>query len=64
MLNVGKDYQDQVKSVLVYEAYINIDKDGTGEAKDTKVTKAGNQVLDCQECMELPFVHFCHFSST
>ena len=59
MLNVGKDYQDQVKSVLVYEAYINIDKDGTGEAKRYKVTKAGNQVLDCQECMELPFVHFC-----
>ena len=64
MLNVGKDYQDQVKSVLVYEAYINIDKDGTGEAKRYKVTKAGNQVLDVRRMCRITICTFLSTSSS
>ena len=41
-LNVGKDYQEQTKTILVYEAYIMLDIEGTGIAKRYKVTKAGN----------------------
>ena len=59
MLNVGKDYQDQIRTVLVYEAYMNIDMDGKGEAKRYKITKAGNVILDIEECDDLPFVHYC-----
>ena len=58
-LNVGKDYQEQTKTILVYEAYIMLDIEGTGIAKRYKVTKAGNTLLDIEECPELPFVHFC-----
>ena len=39
MLNVGKDYQDQIRTVLVYEAYMNIDMDGKGEAKRYKIRR-------------------------
>ena len=59
MLNVGKDYQDQIRTVLVYEAYMNIDMEGKGEAKRYKITKAGNVILDIEECDDLPFVHYC-----
>ena len=59
LLNVGKDYQEQVKHILVYEAYINMDIEGTGVAKRYKVCKAGTQILDVEEVGELPFVHFC-----
>ena len=48
MLNVGKDYQEQVKTVLVYEAYINMDVEGTGVAKRYKVCKAGTTILDVE----------------
>ena len=61
MLNVGKDYQEQVKTVLVYEAYINMDVEGTGVAKRYKVCKAGTTILDVEEVGELPFVHYLFY---
>ena len=63
MLNVGKDYQDQIKTVLVYEAYMNIDMDGKGEAKRYKITKAGNVILDIEECDDLPLFITAHYQS-
>ena len=38
---------------------MNIDMDGKGEAKRYKICKAGNVILDIEECDDLPFVHFC-----
>ena len=54
-----KGYQDQVRSVMVYEAYMMLDKDGGGTAKRYKIIKAGNALLDIEEVDRLPFVTFC-----
>ena len=63
--NIGSDrgfnvkgYQDQVRQVTVYEAYIMLDKMGTGVAELYKVIKAGNSLLECERCMRRPFVAF------
>ena len=54
----AKGYQDQVRNVLVYEAYIMLDAEGTGTATLHKVIKAGNSVLDMEEVDRRPFVSF------
>ena len=51
-------YQNQVRSILVYEAYIMLDVEGTGVAKLHKVIKAGNILLDLEEVDRRPFVTF------
>lgn len=52
-------YQDQVRHILCYEAYIMLDVEGSGIAKLHKVTKAGNVLLDIEEVKRRPFVTFC-----
>ena len=54
----SKGYQDQVRDVLVYEAYIMLDSEGTGTATLHKVIKAGNSILDMEEVNRRPFVSF------
>ena len=56
--NTAQGYQDQVREVMVYEAYINLDVDGTGEAVLHKVCKAGNQILEIERVDRRPFVFF------
>ena len=56
--NTAQGYQDQVREVMVYEAYINLDVDGTGEAVLHKVCKAGNQILEIYRVDRRPFVFF------
>ncbi len=56
--NSAQGYQDQVREVMVYEAYINIDVDGTGKAELHKVCKAGNQILEIERVDRRPFVFF------
>lgn len=51
-------YQDQVRKVMVYEAYINLDKEGTGVASLYRVLKAGNSLLSCDPVERIPFVSF------
>lgn len=51
-------YQDQVRSVLVYEAYIMLDSEGTGTATLHRILKAGNTVLEMDEVKRRPFVAF------
>ena len=53
-----KGYQDQVRSVMVYEAYMMLDREGDGVAKRYKIIKAGNALLDIEEVDRLPFVTF------
>lgn len=57
-VGVDDDFQDQVKRVTVYEAYITLDIEGTGVAKLYKVIKAGNFVLDREEVNRKPFIAF------
>jgi hypothetical protein len=57
-LNLNGEVQDQSRSVIVYECYLNIDMDGSGEAKLWKVTKAGSVVLDYERCDNKPFVAY------
>ena len=52
-------YQDQMRTVLVYESYIMLDCDGTGTAKLQRVVKAGNVLLEKEEVQRRPFITFC-----
>jgi hypothetical protein len=54
----AKGFQDQVRSITVYELYIDIDIDGTGVAETYKVIKAGNVILDKEKCRYKPFIPF------
>jgi hypothetical protein len=54
----AKGFQDQVRTVMVYECYIHIDPDGSGMARLHKVCKAGNALLDMYEVDDIPFVAF------
>jgi len=54
----AKGFQDQVRSITVYELYIDIDLDGSGIAETYKVIKAGNVVLHKEKCTYKPFVAF------
>lgn len=55
----AQGYQDQVRHVMVHEAYIMLDIEGTGIAELYKVTKAGNVLLDYEQVDRRPFVTFC-----
>jgi len=54
----AKGFQDQVRSVTVYELYVDIDLDATGIAETYKVIKAGNVVLHKEKCTYKPFIAF------
>ena len=54
----AKGFQDQVRSITVFELYIDIDIDGTGVAETYKVIKAGNVILDKEKCRYKPFIPF------
>ena len=53
-----KGYQDQVRSVTVYESYIMLDKEATGTAELYRVIKAGNVILECELADRKPFIPF------
>ena len=52
-------YQDQVRHIMVYEAYIMLDTEGEGIAKLHRIVKAGNVILDKEQVDRRPFVVFC-----
>ena len=54
----GDGYQDQVRTVMVYEAYIMLDCEGTGVAELYRVIKAGNVLLEKEKVSRKPFVTF------
>ena len=54
----AKGFQDQVRSITVYELYIDIDLDASGIAETYKVIKAGNVVLHKEKCNYKPFCAF------
>ena len=54
----AKGYQDQVRSVTVYECYINLDPEGTGIAELHRIIKAGNVILEMEKAAYKPFVSF------
>jgi hypothetical protein len=56
--NGSSDHQDQVRSVMVYEAYILLDVEGTGIAELYKVIKAGNVLLEKEKVNRKHFVTF------
>lgn len=55
----GDEIQEQSKYVMVYECYLYLDMDGTGETRLYKVTKSGNVILDTEEVERKPFLSFC-----
>jgi len=57
-LNMDGAVQEQTKFVIVYECYLNLDMDGTGETKLYKVVKCGNVVLDKEQVDRKPFLSF------
>ena len=56
--NHAHGYIDQVRTIMVYEAYINLDPDATGTASLYKVVKAGNQILEMEKVDRRPFITF------
>jgi hypothetical protein len=57
-LNLNGQVQEQTRPVIVYECYLHLDMDGTGEAKLWKVTKSGSVILDYERVDHKPFVSF------
>lgn len=57
-LNMDGESQEQSKYVIVYECYMYLDMDGTGETKLYKIVKVGNVVLDKEEVDRKPFISF------
>jgi hypothetical protein len=57
-LNMDGDVQEQTKYVILYECYLNLDMDGSGETKLYKIVKVGNVVLDKEEVDRKPFIAF------
>lgn len=57
-LNLNGQVQEQTRQVIVYECYMHLDMDGTGEAKLWKVTKCGSVILDYERVDNKPFVAY------
>lgn len=57
-LNLNGEIQAQTREVIVYECYLKLDMDGSGEAKLYKVTKAGSTILDHERVDNKPFVAY------
>ena len=55
----AQGYQDQVRDVMVIEAYMMVDIEGTGMASLHRVLKAGNALLEVEEVDRKPFITFC-----
>ena len=63
--NIGADrgfgsgsYQDQVRSITVYESYLSLDIEGSGIAELYRIVKAGNQLLSKDKVSGKPFIAF------
>ena len=54
----NRGYQEQVRDVLVTEAYMVVDIEGTGVATLHKIIKAGNALLDVEAVGRKPFIAF------
>ena len=55
----AQGYQDQVRDVMVIEAYMMVDIEGTGTATLHRILKAGNALLEVEETDRKPFIAFC-----
>ena len=55
----AQGYQDQVRDVMVIEAYMMVDIEGTGTATLHRILKAGNALLEVEEVSRKPFIAFC-----
>jgi hypothetical protein len=53
-----QDGESSVRTVMVYECYIQADLDGDGLSKLWKITRAGNVLLDKEPVSEKPFLSF------
>jgi hypothetical protein len=51
-------YQDQVRSVMVHEVYMELDVEGSGVAELYKIMKAGNVLLEKEKVNRKPFITF------
>ena len=54
----SNNYQDQVRNITVYEAYMELDCEGTGVAELYRIIKAGNTLLSKDIVTRKPFVAF------
>lgn len=55
----GVDVDPGQREVWITECYIHADVDGTGIAEWRKIVRAGDQILENEECDEHPFVDLC-----
>lgn len=57
-LNLSGEVQEQSRFVIVYECYMNLDREGDGTTKLYRIVKCGNVILEDEEVDKKPFVHF------
>lgn len=57
-LNLSGEVQEQSRYVIVYECYMNLDREGDGSTKLYRIVKCGNVILEDEEVDKKPFVHF------
>jgi len=54
-----EDGSEARRVIMVYECYLELDLEDTGESQLFKVTKVGNTILDKEPVSRKPFVVFC-----
>ena len=54
----SQGYQDQVRTVMVHEVYMELDVEGSGVAELYKIMKAGNVLLEKEKVNRKPFIAF------
>jgi hypothetical protein len=57
-IGLDRELQPQLEKITVYECYVTLDIEGTGEAKLWKIIKAGREILDKEEVNRKPFIPF------
>lgn len=57
-LNLNGEVQPQSRMVILYECYMNLDRDGSGVAKPWRIVRCGNVVLEKEEVDRKPFIPF------
>lgn len=57
-LNLNGEVQPQSRLVIVYECYMDLDRDGSGVTKPWRVVRCGNVVLEEGEVDRKPFIPF------
>ncbi len=58
IISTDDGYDESVKEVIVYEAFIRLDMDGSGKNSLWKIVYAGGEILEKEKVSRMPFASF------